>query len=139
MDTSDICCKEQSPSCTEDVGGTWGRCVSQNTSESHSSVCTHNLIQHSTHDTNHVHTQGAFTALHWAAHGGSLECVEYLLPLFGERMFEEAEENTTCLHYAVAGGSLPVMRYLVDQCGFDLSLRAAVSCGVVYMTLSTHV
>ena len=49
------CCSEEPPPCAEDVGGTWGRCVSQNTSESHSSVCTHNLIQHSTHDTNHVH------------------------------------------------------------------------------------
>ena len=55
MDTSDVCCSEEPPPCAEDVGGTWGRCVSQNTSESHSSVCTHNLIQHSTHDTNHVH------------------------------------------------------------------------------------
>ena len=54
-DTSDVCCSEEPPPCTEDVGGTWGRCVSQSTSESHSSVCTHNLIQHSTHDTNHVH------------------------------------------------------------------------------------
>ena len=61
------------------------------------------------------------------------------MPLFGERMFEVNEHGATCLHYAVAGGSLPVMRYLVDQCGFDFSLRAAVSCGVVYMTLSTHV
>ena len=55
MDTSDVCCSEEPPPYTEDVGGTWGRCVSQGTSESHSSVCTHNLIQHSTHDTNHVH------------------------------------------------------------------------------------
>ena len=39
----------------------------------------------------------------------------------------------TCLHYAVLGGSVPVMRYLVDQCGFDLGLRAAVSYGVVRM------
>ena len=55
MDTSDVCCSEEPPPCTEDVGGTWGRCVSQITSESHSSVCTHNLVQHSTHDTNCVH------------------------------------------------------------------------------------
>ena len=40
------------------------------------------------------------------------------------------EKGRTCLHYAVLGGSLPVMRYLVDQCGFDLSLRTAVSCRV---------
>ena len=58
--------------------------------------------------------------------------MEYLLPLFGERMFDMTENGRTCLHYAVGGGSLPVMRYLVDQCGFDLSLRAAVSCRVVH-------
>ena len=56
--------------------------------------------------------------------------MEYLLPLFGEMMFEVDGDGWTCLHYAVLGGNLPVMRYLVDQCGFDLSLRTAVSCGV---------
>ena len=54
------------------------------------------------------------------------------LSLFGERMFEMDENGATCLHCAVLGGSLPVMRYLVDQCGFDLSLRTAVSCRVVH-------
>ena len=47
--------------------------------------------------------------------------------LFGERMFEVDERGRTCLHYAVLGASLPKLRYLVDQCGFDLSLRTAVS------------
>ena len=47
-------------------------------------------------------------------------------------MFEVDGDGWTCLHYAVLGGSLPVMRYLMEQCGFDLSLRAAVSCGVVH-------
>ena len=45
-------------------------------------------------------------------------------------MFEMDDNGATCLHYAVVGGSLSVMRYLVDQCGFDLSLWTAVSCGV---------
>ena len=58
--------------------------------------------------------------------------MEYLLPLFGERMFEVDEDSKTCLHYAVEGGSLSVMRYLVDRSGFDLSLRTAVSCRVVH-------
>ena len=50
------------------------------------------------------------------------------------------ENGTTCLHYAVLGGSLPVLRYLVDQCGFDLSLRTAVSCRVVNdIVLFVHV
>ena len=47
-------------------------------------------------------------------------------------MFEMDGNGATCLHYAVGGGSLPVMRYLVDQCGFDLSLKTAVSCRVVH-------
>ena len=47
-------------------------------------------------------------------------------------MFDVDEDDWTCLHYAVLGGSLPVMRYLVDQCGFVLSLRTAVSGGVVH-------
>ena len=42
------------------------------------------------------------------------------------------EDGLTCLHCAVGGGSIPVMRYLVDQCGFDLGLRTAVSYGVVH-------
>ena len=70
--------------------------------------------------------------------------MEYLLPLFGERMFEVDEDGWTFLHYAVAGGSLPVMRYLVDKCGFD-SLKTTVSYGVVHdviqlilHSISTH-
>ena len=47
-------------------------------------------------------------------------------------MFEMDEDGWTCLHYAVLSGSLPVIRYLVDQCGFDLSLRTAVSYEVVH-------
>ena len=46
-------------------------------------------------------------------------------------MFEVDDYGETCLHYAVGGGSLPVMKYLVDRCGFELSLRTAVSCRVV--------
>ena len=50
------------------------------------------------------------------------------------------EDGWTCLHYAVWGGSVPVVKYLVDQCGFDLGLRAAVSYGVVrmYMILCVY-
>ena len=53
------------------------------------------------------------------------------MPLFGDRRFEVDEDGWTCLHYAVRGGSVPVVRYLMDQCGFDLGLRTAVSYGVV--------
>ena len=48
------------------------------------------------------------------------------------------EYGRTGLHFAVCGGSLPVLRYLVDQCGFDLSLRTGVSCGVVHDTVCIH-
>ena len=41
-----------------------------------------------------------------------LECVKYLLPLFGDRKFEVDEFGMTCLHYAVGFGSLSVMRYI---------------------------
>ena len=54
-------------------------------------------------------------------------------------MFEVDEDGWTCLHYAVFGGSLPVMRYLVDQCGFDLSLRTAVSCRVIHLIVHSSV
>ena len=53
-------------------------------------------------------------------------------------MFEVDGGGRTCLHCAVLGGSLPVMRYLVDQCGFDLNLRTAVSVDW-YMALCTHI
>ena len=77
------------------------------------------------HNINHV--QGSLIALHHAAYGGSVECVKYLLPLFKDRKFEVDENGLTCLHWAVLGGSVPVVRYLVDQYGFDLRLRTAVS------------
>ena len=50
-------------------------------------------------------------------------------------MFEMDEDGWTYLHCAVEDGSLPVMRYLVDQCGFDLSLKTIVSCGVAHDTV----
>ena len=48
------------------------------------------------------------------------------------------EDGLTCLHFAAWGGSLPVMRYLVDQCGFDLSSRTGVSCGLKDDTVCIH-
>ena len=60
------------------------------------------------------------------------------MPLFEDRKFELDMDGWTCLHYAVAGGGLPVMRYLVDQCGFDLSLRTGVSCGLKDDTVCVH-
>ena len=83
-------------------------------------------------------SQDSSTALHWAARGGSIECVEYLLPHFGDRKFVTDTDGWTCLHYAVDGGSLPVMRYLVDQCGFNLSLRTGVSCVLKVDTMCIH-
>ena len=80
-------------------------------------------------------TQGSTTALHLAAYVGSLDCVEYLLPLFGDRTFEVDDDGATCLHYAVLGSSLPVMRYLLDHYIFNLSLSAAVSYGMVPDTM----
>ena len=53
------------------------------------------------------------------------------MPFFGVTRFAVDEGGWTCLHFAVGGGSVPVVKYLVDQCGFDLGLRAAVSYGVV--------
>ena len=76
-------------------------------------------------------TQDSVTALHLAAYGGSIKCVEYLLPLFGDTKFAVDEIGWTCLHFALGGGSVPVTRYLVDQCGFDLGLRTATSYGKV--------
>ena len=57
------------------------------------------------------------------------------MPLFGDRKFEMDENGLTCLHWAVLGGSLPMVRYLVDQCGFDLKSRTAVSYGMVHGTV----
>ena len=53
------------------------------------------------------------------------------MPLFGDRKLAVDEKGWTCLHFAVWDGSVPVVRYLVDQCGFDLGIRTAVSYGVV--------
>ena len=104
----------------------------------HTTYCTYDPIHSSYVRTMLPCSQNSSTALHRAAFGGSVECVEYLLPHFGDRKFVMDANGRTCLHYAVEGGSLSVMRYLVDQCGFDLSLRTGVSCGLKDVTVCIH-
>ena len=65
-------------------------------------------------------------ALHYAALGGHLEVVKYLIPKFGESKFDMDNLAQNCLHKAVWEGHLKVVQYLIEEGGFDPSLRDKV-------------
>ena len=136
---NDVCRTVWPPPYSRVVSESWSKWVSESTSESHIlSSGVHNLYSPPfIHNINCM--QGSLTALHHAAYGGSVECVKYLLPRFGDKKFEVDEDGLTCLHWAILGSSLPVVRYLVDQWGFDLRSRTAVSYGMVHDSVCTPV
>ena len=58
-------------------------------------------------------------AMHCAAHGGHIEVVKFLLPLFGERAHEKANTSSTTLHWAAQCGHFQVARYLIEEVHMD--------------------
>ena len=70
------------------------------------------------------------TAEHWAAGGGHLACLRFLLeqkrgngtnePLSKVRR----RDGKTSLHYASRNGHLHCVRYLVEECGYSLSVAS---------------
>ncbi len=67
------------------------------------------------------------TAEHWAAGGGHLSCLQFLLELGGSSSFTDDDtgnnnpkrvrrrDGKTCLHYAARNGRLDCIRYLIKQ------------------------
>ena len=57
--------------------------------------------------------------MHWAAEGGHIEVIKFLLPLFGERVHEKDTFSLTMLHWATQKGHYQVARYLIDEVHLD--------------------
>ncbi len=57
--------------------------------------------------------------MHWAAVGGHIEVIKFLLPLFGERVHEKTNNSLTMLHVAALCGHCQVARYLIDELQMD--------------------
>ena len=57
--------------------------------------------------------------MHKAAQGGHIEVINFLLPLFGERVHEKTNSSHTMLHWAAQGGHCQVARYLIDEVHMD--------------------
>ena len=70
--------------------------------------------------------QALLNALHYAAIGGHLKIVKYLMPKFGDSRFDLDKDAQSCLHNAVRQGHPKVVRYLIELEGFDPSLRDKV-------------
>ena len=68
-------------------------------------------------------------AMHCAAHGGHIEVIKYLLPLFGERVHEKTNDSFTMLHFAAQRGHCQLARYLIQELQMDPQDRDEV-CGV---------
>ena len=58
-------------------------------------------------------------AMHGAAEGGHIEVIKFLLPLFGERVHEKANNSCTMLHYAAAMGHCQIACYLIEEAHLD--------------------
>ena len=67
--------------------------------------------------------------MHFAAAGGHIEVIKYLLPLFGARVHEKTNDSYTMLHWAAQYGHCQVARYLITELKLDPQDRDKV-CGV---------
>ena len=67
--------------------------------------------------------------MHKAAHGGSLDVIKLLLPMFGAKVLVKTNDSYTVLHWAAQGGHCPVARYLIEVVQMDPQDRDEV-CGV---------
>ena len=67
--------------------------------------------------------------MHKAAHGGSLDVIKYLLPMFGARVHEKDKASYTMLHWAAQNGHYQVARYLLEMLNMDPQDRDNVCMG----------
>ena len=58
-------------------------------------------------------------AMHFAAEGGSLDVIKFLLPMFKERLHEKTKSSYTMLHWAAQNGHCQVARYLITELKLD--------------------
>ena len=66
--------------------------------------------------------------MHMAAAGGSLDVIEFLLPMFGARVYEKTNKSYTMLHWAAQYGHCQVAHYLIETLNMDSQDRDKV-CG----------
>ena len=67
--------------------------------------------------------QEPYSLLHFAAYGGKLETVKYLIQKRGYDPMIRDSKNRTPLHSACKKGNLEVVKYLVENCRVDTSCR----------------
>ena len=68
--------------------------------------------------------------MHVAAANGHIEVIKFLLPMFGARVHEKANNSYTMLHFAAQGGHCQVARYLIEELQMNPQDRDKV-CGVL--------
>ena len=57
--------------------------------------------------------------MHFAAAGGQIEVIQFLLHLFGARVHEKTNDSYTMLHLAAQNGHCQVARYLIQELQMD--------------------
>ena len=67
--------------------------------------------------------------MHMAAHGGHLEVIKFLSPMFGVRVHETDSDGYSMLHLSAQEGHCEVARYLIEELKMDPQDRDKV-CGV---------
>ena len=67
--------------------------------------------------------------MHVAAANGHIEVIKFLLPMFGARVHEKANNSYTMLHFAAQGGHCQVARYLIEELQMNTQDKDKV-CGV---------
>ena len=67
--------------------------------------------------------------MHFAAAGGNIEVIQFLLPMFGEKVHAKTDCSYTMLHWAAQCGHCHVARSLITELKLDPQDRDKV-CGV---------
>ena len=66
--------------------------------------------------------------MHLAAEGGHIEVIQFLLPMFGERVHEKTNSSYTMLHWAAQCGHCQAAHYLITELKLNPQDRDKV-CG----------
>jgi len=76
----------------------------------------------------HSPDRNGSTATHWAAGGGRLDCLKYLLlqetkhPDCNNTKKKGRRDGKTTVHYAARNGHVEVLRYLIEDCEMDAQI-----------------
>ena len=71
--------------------------------------------------------------LHYAARGGSLEIVKYLIKAAGFSVLHRSNTGSTALHDAAARGNTAIVKWLVEECSMNVDDQDGVGITALHL------